>query len=161
MLAENISGPVPEAADSLFAWAGLAVGPWSAQADGSEQGRSTNEATGLVDTAGEGKPDTADKSRGEHTRTAVARTGRLRRQLAVFPYEHPADVATTFDVTFHLPDVALVAHACRDADPYSRAFDESHASPNADVRGGIQTEAGGVVEVGKVRSALLTWRMLR
>ncbi|CAM9181313.1 unnamed protein product, partial [Ectocarpus fasciculatus] len=148
VLAENISGPVPEVAESLFASSGLTVGPWSAQADGSEQGSSTN--------------DTAANSRGEHTSEAVARTGRRRRQLAIFPYEHPSDIATTFDVTFHLPDVALVAHAGRDAVPDSRVFDESRAAPNAaDVGGGGQTEAGGVVEVGTVRSALLTWRMLR
>ncbi|CAM9729590.1 unnamed protein product [Ectocarpus sp. 6 AP-2014] len=162
VLAENICGPVPEVVDSLFASSGLAVGPWSAKADDGEHGNSTNEATDLVDTAVEGKPDKADNARGEHTSAAVSRTGRRRRQLAVFPYEHPSDIATTFDVTFHLPDVSLVAHACRDTVPDSRVFDESHAAPNAaDVHGGVQTEAGGVVEVGKVRSALLTWRMLR
>ncbi|CAN0106966.1 unnamed protein product, partial [Ectocarpus sp. 12 AP-2014] len=162
VLAENISGAAPEATDSLSASSGFAVGPWSAKADDSELGSSTNEATDLEGTAGEGKPDTADNERGEHTSAAVAKTGRRRIQLAVFPYEHPSDIATTFDVTFHLPDVALVAHACRDAVSDSRVFDESHAASNAtDVRGGAQTEAGGVVEVGKVRSALLTWRMLR
>ncbi|CAN0429748.1 unnamed protein product, partial [Ectocarpus sp. 8 AP-2014] len=67
VLAENICGPVPEVVDSLFASSGLAVGPWSAKADDGERGSSTNEATDLVDTAGEGKPDTADSARGEHT----------------------------------------------------------------------------------------------
>lgn len=79
----------------------------------------------------------------------------------MFPYEHPSPVATTFDVTFRLPDVSLVAHAGRD--PAAVRADEVHAQGAVGARGGGDGGdcAGERVEVGKVRSTLLTWRMRR
>ncbi|CAM9294606.1 unnamed protein product, partial [Hapterophycus canaliculatus] len=109
VLGENISGPVPECADSFFAW----------------------------------------------PRQVAGRNA--RRQLVLFPYEHPSATATTFDVTFKLPDVALVAHEGREPDPPTAT---AAASADACRSGQADIGEGGSFEVGKVHSTLLTWRML-
>lgn len=69
-----------------------------------------------------------------------------RGQVVIFPYEHTPRVATTFDVTFHLPDFGLVTY--RDGDGDGDSGDAS----------GVP---GALREIGKARSRLLTWRMLR
>lgn len=76
--------------------------------------------------------------------TGAIRRNKQRRQLTLFPYEDPSPIATTFDISFQLPDIALVAYG----DPASECT-------AADVGG------AAVREVGTVRSRLLTWRMLR
>lgn len=134
MLGENISGPVPVTADSLFEEASTNVGK-----EGGERHTSA-----VAQARGGGAPaEGGGKS--------------YRRQLAVFPYEHPSPIATTFDVTFHLPDVRLVAHA----DHWDPATDAT--APGAATGGGGGGGGGisGAVEVGEARSTLLTWRMLR
>ena len=108
-------------------------------------------------------PDVADAaslmgkpSRGGATIEGVW-SGTSRRQLVTFPYQHKPLVAATFDVTFHLPAVDLVAF--RDGPP-------NGASSSVDSCGGSNTAAAMPVgrssrEVGRVRSRLVTWRMHR
>ena len=87
----------------------------------------------------------------------------------MFPYEYASTVGTTFDVTFHLPDASLLA--CRAKAVGTVAMNEAGVGVDdgADIRFGKDTGvgdlagvgAGALVEVGRVRSPLLTWRMLR
>lgn len=85
----------------------------------------------------------------------------------MFPYEHASAVATTFDVTFHLPNASLVA--CRAEAVGAAAMDEAGVGDGADIGFGEDAgvgdlagvSAGALVEVGRVCSPLLTWRMLR
>lgn len=79
-----------------------------------------------------------------------------RRQVVIFPYEHTPRVATTFDVTFHLPDFGLVAYRDEDATG-------SYVNGDADSAGVsvVLALAGALREIGRARSRLLTWRMLR
>lgn len=152
VLGRNISAPVPEAADSLFP--SLNANPEPEVGGGRDGGNADGGGLG----GGGG-----------------AAAGAARRQLAVFPFEHPSAVATTFDVTFHLPDASLVA--CRTEAVVGAAAEVGEVGVGAGggvgagVGAGVGEEAGAsglagvnggeLVEVGRIRSPLLTWRMLR
>lgn len=138
-MGENISGPVPVTADSLF-------GEASTRLAGGER-VPTDRPKGGGALAKGAEPLETTTTRGRKG----GRGEGGRRQLAVFPYEYPSPIATTFDVTFDLPDVGLVADADR-WDP---------AAGVGDGGGGGSGEISGAVEVGEARSTLLTWRMLR
>lgn len=157
VLADNISGPVPVTADSLF---GKAPTEHSKGWGGSRTG--TAETRGIEGKAPAGGRGAAVEG-GEPLRTTPWRRrsgGKgYRRQLTVFPYEHPLPVATTFDVTFHLPDVGLVANANHGPPVTTAEEAEDGGAGGGGVRGG--EEMSGTVEVGEVRSTHLTWRMLR
>lgn len=84
-----------------------------------------------------------DNAMGERGMGGIRRN-KQRKQVTLFPYDNPSPIATTFDISFQLPDIALVAHG--------DSADEFSAADVGDVAG---------CEVGTVRSRLLKWRMLR
>lgn len=171
-MGENISGPVPATADSLFAKAACSsTNHGEGKQTATNRNKANHEERTATDAAaketraiegiapparGGGAAATGGAEQSLRGGTAIGGGGSRgksgRRQLAVFPYEHPSPIATTFDVTFHLPDVGLVAHA----DPASSA-----AAPAGGGGGGGCNVISDAVEVGEVRSTLLTWRMLR
>lgn len=84
---------------------------------------------------------------------------RLRpRQLVLFPYETKPAVATTFDVRFSLPDIAINAIAMdKNRAPASVP---SVPPPPRKPAAGVGSD-GQLRKVGSVHSSLVKWRMRR
>lgn len=98
----------------------------------------------------DGPPDTAGQMKAESMKT-----GATGRQAVVFPYEHAPAIATTFDIAFHLPDVTLVACTSDSSDDGFSGVSGAEGAQSHD--SGVSQD----VQVGKLRSELVTWRMLR